>query len=341
MAVAGALVVLWGCGVKTAPVSPGQVVPRPITDLRYNLDDKGVTLSWSYPSETMRGDELQEIAGFDLYRAVIPLSEYCDTCPIPYGEPIRVDGGMLSEGPKRTASYTSTLLRPGHLYFFKVRSHSGWWSESLDSNEVSFTWFTPAKAAADLKAVAGDSVVTLNWRPVTERIDSSSIDAPVRYQVMRSLRGDSFSPLGEPTSETRLEDNTVSVGRTYFYQVQTQTLHDGAVVSGGVTEPISAAPIDLIPPAPPVGLTATISTDGFKLLWIQVHESDLKGFRVYRRLDGSEQWILLGEVTVPSTLFIDTKPPEKTARWFYAVTAIDNAQPPNESERSIEALGKR
>ena len=135
----GLLISLYGCGVKTMPVSPDQMVPRPITDLRYALDDSGVTLSWSYPTETVNGIELQEIAGFELSRAVLPLDEYCETCPVPYGDPIKIDGGILNEEGKRTASYNSTLLRPGHLYFFKVRSHSGWWSQSEDSNEVSFT----------------------------------------------------------------------------------------------------------------------------------------------------------------------------------------------------------
>ena len=36
-----------GCGYKTMPIPPGEIVPKAITDLRYELDEKGVTLNWT------------------------------------------------------------------------------------------------------------------------------------------------------------------------------------------------------------------------------------------------------------------------------------------------------
>ena len=47
------LTALGGCGFKTLPVAPQAVVPVPITDLRYELSEKGVTLYLSYPIETV------------------------------------------------------------------------------------------------------------------------------------------------------------------------------------------------------------------------------------------------------------------------------------------------
>ena len=43
------LVVSWvaGCGYKTMPVPPGEIVPKVITDLRYELNERGVTLFWT------------------------------------------------------------------------------------------------------------------------------------------------------------------------------------------------------------------------------------------------------------------------------------------------------
>ena len=36
----------------------------------------GVRLSWSYPVKTIKGTDIVDISSFDLYRAVIPLSDY-------------------------------------------------------------------------------------------------------------------------------------------------------------------------------------------------------------------------------------------------------------------------
>ena len=52
------LAVLAGCGYKDKPVPPSQIVPKAVTDLQYQLDEKGVTLYWSYPRETVTGDKL-------------------------------------------------------------------------------------------------------------------------------------------------------------------------------------------------------------------------------------------------------------------------------------------
>ena len=161
------------------------------------------------------------------------------------------------------------------------------------------------------------------------------------YQVFRSRGGDRFSPLVPPLSGTSIKDTTATWGRKYFYKVQTLTVHGKAVISGGVTEPVAAVPVDLTPPAPPIGLTASITATGWKLLWIQIHERDLAGFRIYRRLDGSNDWKLLGEVEKSTSMFIDDKLPAKAQLWYYAITSIDNSEPPNESERSVEAKGRR
>ena len=49
------LLLINGCGLKTPPVPPQGVVPEAITDLLYQVNDKGVQLSWSYPVRTING----------------------------------------------------------------------------------------------------------------------------------------------------------------------------------------------------------------------------------------------------------------------------------------------
>ena len=117
---AAVLLATAGCGYKTDPVPPQTVVPKAINDLSYTLDENGARLRWSYPQETVDGQEIAEITSFDLYRAEMPLADFCSDCPIPYGEPVEVPGGVTSEEARQTAEYLSGMLRSGNKYFFNV-----------------------------------------------------------------------------------------------------------------------------------------------------------------------------------------------------------------------------
>lgn len=132
---------LYGCGKKTSLVPPRKLVPVAITDLRYTLDEKGVSLKWSYPTKMENGDKLQAVESFEVFRAAVPEDEFCQGCPIEFEEPVEIDGGRLPpSGELKTASYTEGYLQKGFHYFYKVRSRAGWWYPSADSNTVSFVW---------------------------------------------------------------------------------------------------------------------------------------------------------------------------------------------------------
>jgi uncharacterized protein len=325
-----------GCGFKTDPVPPASIVPVPIDDLRYAIDDKGVELSWTYPVKTIRGSDLVDISAFDVYRAVVALDEVCDTCPIPFGEPLEIPGGETVEAKKpKTAVYQTSLLRPGHKYFFKVRSRNSWWAASDDSNIVSFVWAVPLVAPAGLSAEVGDSRISLSWQPVATLVDGRAAEGDVSYQLFRSDEGKQFEPLGEASAQTSFSDSRVVNGRNYFYRVQSLLNYQGHVVNGGVSETISAAPIDQTPPPPPSGVAAVQTDDGVKIVWEPADE-EVAGYRVYRRTADQSRPELIGEVAAPYSLYVDTKPPADT-RSYYSVTAIDQATPANESDLSREA----
>ncbi|MHB8809743.1 MAG: fibronectin type III domain-containing protein [Desulfobulbaceae bacterium] len=329
------LMLLGGCGLKTMPVPPQEIVPAPITDLRYELDEQGVTLSWTYPAKTVRGEDVSEITSFDLYRAVVPAESYCDTCPIPFGEPIQIPGGVVPGGKPKTATYTSTLLRPGHIFLFMVRSRSGWWAESGDSNVISFLWNIPPAAPGQLSAQNTGNGISLSWQPVTAHPDGSIIREPVKYQVYRGQAGGPFAPLAGLQEKAAYTDTQVEAGRTYQYKVQAVTVYEKGQVGGGVTEPVSAVAVDRTAGAAPDGVTAVRTAAGVKVLWNAVPDSAVQGYRVYRRLPDEKQATLVGEVSVPGTLFDDQSPPQ-AEKWFYSVTSIDDARPANESGPSAE-----
>ena len=331
---------LGGCGFKTLPVAPQALVPLPITDLRYELSEIGVTLFWSYPRQTIAGDELTEINRFVLSRAVVAVDDYCNTCPIPFGVPISLPGGVLPGEGAKTAYYESTLLRPGNLYFFQIRSKSGWMAESAPSNLVSFVWQTPPAAPTGLTADAKDSRITLSWQPVTVHLDGTPITRPVRYQVSRSHGGASYVNIGEQQSEASFADATVDNARKYRYRVQTFTVYDKDMVGGGFSDHIETSSVDQTPPAPPANVNAVRTAKGAKIYWDRGQEPDLKGYRVYRRLPGTVAEII-GEVLEPYNLHEDLTIPAGVRMIYYSVSGFDKSKPANESERSAETSMNR
>uniref|UniRef100_UPI00405735E1 hypothetical protein n=1 Tax=Candidatus Electronema sp. TaxID=2698783 RepID=UPI00405735E1 len=135
---------LGGCGYKTLPVAPSAMIPRPITDLSYELTDSGAVLRWTFPDRTVNGEKIAELDSFQLYRAEVPVEDYCETCPVPFAAPITVAGGSLPDKGSRQGSWEDAPMRPGYIYLFQLRSRSGWLSESDDSNLISFRWEKPS-----------------------------------------------------------------------------------------------------------------------------------------------------------------------------------------------------
>jgi hypothetical protein len=137
-----------GCGRKTMIIPPESQVPAAIKDLQAVIRDGGVRLSWSYPQETAAGADLTEpVVSFELFRAEVPAVDYCAECPQPFVIQARIPGDRRpAAGDVRSVTYDDIDLRSGYYYTYKVRASVGWWSDSEDSNVVSFVWEEPATA---------------------------------------------------------------------------------------------------------------------------------------------------------------------------------------------------
>ncbi len=329
-----ALLPLGGCGFKDKPVPPQHVVPRAVFDLQVELDDKGATLSWTYPRETVTGGDIETIDGFELYRAEIPVNSYCKTCPVPYDTPIDVPGGTVPPKSPKKAIHEVRNLRPGNLYFFKVRSKTGWWSESQDSNQVSFFWQTPPMTPKNLSATGGDGKNTLKWQPITQLRDATPVTVPVRYQIYRRVDGGAVAKIGEPQTAATFTDSTVENGREYSYQVQAISTYDQGTMNSDLSETAQAHPLDRTAPPVPNAVEGIRTEVGVKIYWEHVEAGDLAGYRVYRRTPGQSKAVLAGEVNLPYNMFIDAK--AFGAPLFYSVSSIDTQNPVNESTRSAE-----
>ena len=332
------IALLPGCGRKTALIPPQKLVPLAINDLRYFLDENGVTLKWSYPSAMENGDELQGIESFEVQRAVISEAEYCDGCPVQYEEPLEIEGGSLPEsGETRTAVFTDAYPQNGKRYFYKVRSRAGWWYPSRDSNIVFFVWRQPPEIPQGLQVAAGDGTLTLSWEPVRNDIKGTPLGVMPVYQVYRRNENDNFAAYDETVQEPEFVDTGLVNEKHYSYKVQALVQYDDTLQAGGASRVISGIPSDLTPPPTPQHLVAVEIPAGVKLAWQAVTGDDLAGYRIYRREEKSSVPELITEVGIDSAQYIDRSMPTGK-KWFYSVTSFDKAQPANESLPAQEAV---
>jgi uncharacterized protein len=326
-----------GCGYKTEPVPPQTVVPKAIHDLRYTLDENGALLKWSYPLETVDGQEITEIDSFDLFRAEIPLNDFCSTCPIPYSEPVEIPGGAMEKDIRKTAEHLSGLLRSGNKYFFKVRSRTSWLAASKDSNIVTFVYHTPAAAPQHVTATGKGSGVRLSWAPVLTLVDGNPVDLPLSYRVLKSENGTDYQDLASSLKATSFVDKNVEIGKNYSYRIQSELTFQDTVLAGSFSKVVATEIIDTIPPPVVSGVTVIASSQNIRVFWDQVAEEDLAGYRIYRRSAANKKFTRVGEVGATQTIFVDNEASAKI-KLYYAVTAIDGSG--NESKLSDEATSR-
>lgn len=328
------LAVTSGCGYKNDPIPPQSVVPKPIKDLSYTLQDDGAHLSWTYPDETVKGRDLSDIAEFDLYRAEIPLDGYCPDCPIPFGRPVEVAGGPVGDQTLARGEYTSGLLRSGTKYFFKVRSRTSWLAASDDSNIVSFVYHTPAAAPQNVQLVAQDRAIIVRWDAVHFLDNGKPVDLPVTYQVYKSNDNKEFSSLGSSRSSLSLKDTNVQSGKTYYYKVRSGMSFEDEAIDGSWSDVKSITMRDTVPPAQVTGVRVIPAANNVRVFWNGVRADDLAGYYIYKRTDRQTKPVRMGKVGKTQTIWVDTKTVDGSG-FYYSVSAFDKDG--NEGQRSQES----
>ena len=181
--------------------------------------------------------------------------------------------------------------------------------------------------------------------------DASVPPGPTTYNVYREIAPDPFelpvsremlrwmTPLPLPINQSALATTSTSdellLGRYRCYQVRAQR---GTIMS----EPSPATcitPVDIFPPAAPLGLASVPSEGGISLIWEPNSELDLDGYLVLRREAGDATLRQLTATPVAEARYRDTDV-QPGKRYIYSVVAVDTQVPlPNvsaESERVEE-----
>ena len=135
--VAGAFLLMAGCGVKSAPLAPELVRPAPIADLRATADSHGIKLSWARPTHYSGGHTMRDLGGFIVMRGSGPNGAMAPLVVLPVTDQERF-------AVERDFSYIDTEAAMGELYRYAIVSRTTDGYSSPPSNEVAFTRIKPA-----------------------------------------------------------------------------------------------------------------------------------------------------------------------------------------------------
>ena len=126
-----------GCGRKTVVRPPELVAPQPVNDLTLEVKEKSITLHWGRARKTVGGEDLDDLGGFVILRAVQdPQSkenEFSAVATIPVE-----DRDRFRQNKK--FSYTDEQLTAGSLYRYRVQAFTLDGYHSGESNTVELVW---------------------------------------------------------------------------------------------------------------------------------------------------------------------------------------------------------
>ncbi len=332
-----ALILSWGCGLKSKPKPPSLVIPGTPTGLRTEVEAQGVKVSCVVPQRNTDGSALTDLEALEFQRAV-ELPQECPHCPVNFMQVGEVSYSY-SPGepmPKGRLSFLDPVGKPG-LYRYRVVARNSQGQRSKPSAASQVYWDVPPEKVVGLRVVGQDQRVELQWSHVTKAVDGSPLSPElVTYQVFRSREGKAFglAPINaSPLSQNSYVDSAVQNQVAYVYKVRALRKAGDKMVPGAFSEQMEAIPQRLAPPEAPKGLVGFPTSLGVRLVWEGGPGKGLSGYKVYRAAKAEGPWALLSQEVV-TTPYFDDRDAEAGRTYWYRVSSLDDSTPPLEGQMS-------
>ncbi len=313
---------LTGCGYVGPILPPSPQLPSAITDLQAIERGDQIVIGFTTPVRTTDSLAIRQFSEIDLRigSASIPFdfdqwaatatrysltppppNDRDDPQPVPLEKTIPVSEWLN----KRIAVAVRTAVK-------KTDHYSQW------SNRVVLDVVPPLKAP-EVKAAATARGVLLTWE---------GQGSGMEYRVFRQGAGDQ-QPVEIGTSKTPdYLDTTAQYDTAYTYTVVTT---EGSAESLA-SKPVPVTPVDIFPPSVPASIAALAGPDSIEISWQRSPEQDLKGYYLYRSVNGGPFARIADLLALPT--YSDHKV-ERGKTYRYEVSAID--QKGNESAKSAPA----
>jgi hypothetical protein len=336
---------LLSCGSPGAPEPPSLNLPVPVSNLTATRSGDVVSLAWTMPTHTTDRVPLKHPITTQICRELENSScAFVATLDLPPG----AAGSYTDRLPADLQVSPYRLLR----YQILLRNHAG---KTAGPSNSAFTAAGPAPAeVTGLTASTSKEGVILRWQPATGAPDV--LYAQRQWLSAPESGNNRRSPLATPPAPTQQTlvirpsaaadpgqalDHSTFPDQKYRYVLRRIVTVDREgqpiEIEGLPSQPFEIATADVFPPSVPQSLVAVADTadKAIDLSWSPDPDSDLAGYRVYRRdLQGDLPAQPIASLGI-ETSFRDTNA-QPGHTYAYSVTAMDGKH--NESKPSAEVL---
>ncbi|MBM3296493.1 MAG: fibronectin type III domain-containing protein [Candidatus Aminicenantes bacterium] len=326
------LLFLWACGKKGEILPPLARIPESPAVLSLAQRGTNIILEWVNPSTYADGRLLPGLSRVEIWRADAGAEGGAfESRAVLQAVVLSADFPRYRAAEDRSADVLAFALAleagllDGRPLFFGIRALDTGQRKSPFSAWRAIRARRPPRPPEGLKAEVRQDAVALRWEPSSENVDGSAAAPPAGYRILRAEGDGPLVLLTDvPVPEPFFEDKDFEFGRVYRYAVRTSVTAEGPIAESEDSSALEVAPRDNFPPSPPAGLATIPGGDFISLIWDPNGETDLAGYRVWRREEGSADFAPLGDELVSGTTFID-RAVEKGKSYEYAVSAEDRA----------------
>jgi hypothetical protein len=364
-----ALTLLAGCGAPGEPVERKAPIPTAINDLAATQQGDNVSLTFTFPKESVEGRELKQPPAIEIFRdfQTVPASatSAAPSAAVPKTPTllVTIPSAMVAQyDTQRQIRYVDELKpedftqHPGAQAVYIVRTRTSPKKESANSNAVPLRIEPAADQITDLKAEVTHQGIVLTWTP-PQKTEVGAAPPIALYRIFRhevtQTNASNSAPQSSQSQKPGVQigdcpappfrDTQIQFGKTYVYTVRSVAQYRDLQVESLESPPITVSPLDTFPPAAPQGLVVVlVPAQGaapayLDLSWSISAETDIAGYNIYR----SEQEDAPGQKQNPELLRTPAFRDMNTApghRYLYTVTAVDRVG--NESPASAAAPGE-
>lgn len=326
---------LVGCGRRGSPVVPILIEPSAPADLEAQVQRRAAILTWTKPTTNVDGTALKTLAAFRISRRQ----------DAPQASAPTIIASVKADTPDNAVvsgnryAFTDPNVVVGARYAYQIESVNRRGVVGPPSPEAGALITVEIEAPSDLRAEPSERTVRLSWTAPTRRADGSVLDSVPSYNIYRGTKTGQHDPRPvnrEPVRAVEFNDSDLVNDRTYYYSVRAVENLEPPWQEGLPSVEVSAAPVDLTPPAPPRGVRAIPGPGALVALsWEPNQELDLLGYLVYRSDESNRRPRRLLESPFAAAALND-RSVRSGGRYIYTVTAVDASSRRNESAPSAE-----
>ena len=343
------------CG-KKGPISPPLIrIPQKIENFAAVQQGMKIVLMWSNPTTYIDGNPLEGIGEVEVWLAeeekdTNRQGDHVTEIPLPeedfqekakliatikmekFSEYIMEEGGGSEEFRYEFPISQGQILSKKYIFGLRILD--------VKKRESDFSKFLAIEPRIlplpprNIRSEVFKDRISISWDPPEKNIDQSSPANIKGYNIYRTENKEIPQRLNSSLlKENKYDDKDFLFEKEYQYLVRASATDSSPFLESDDSEDLKVLAKDKFAPEPPDGLVSITGEDYISLSWDENREKDLAGYRVWRKEERDEDYILLTPESIQENTFADTEV-EKNKRYYYSITALDELG--NESQKSME-----